>query len=129
MRSVNKVCLLGYVGKDPEIRITPGGTIVANFSIATSDRQKDAQGNWTDKTDWHNCVAFKRIADIVRDYVTKGSKVYIQGKLQTSSWDDKTSGQKRYKTEVLINELILLSERGATNNDAEPELDDADISF
>ncbi len=108
-KSVNRVILLGFTGKDPEIRTTGSGTVVANFSIATSDRQKDAQGNWQDKTEWHSCVAFKKLAEIVRDYVSKGSKVYVEGKLQTSSWDDKQSGQKRYKTEVVVNDLVLLS--------------------
>ncbi len=92
-KSVNKVILLGNVGKDPEIRSTGGGTMVANFTLATSDRFQDAQGNWQDKTEWHNLVAFKRTAEIVRDYVKKGSKLYIEGKIQTRSWDDKESGQ------------------------------------
>ena len=110
-RSVNKVTLLGNVGKDPEIRSTPGGTMVATFGLATSDRQKDAQGNWQDRTEWHNLVAFTRTAEIIRDYVKKGSKLYVEGTLRTSNWDDKQSGQKRYKTEIIVNELILLSGR------------------
>jgi single-strand DNA-binding protein len=110
-RSVNKVTLLGNVGKDPELRSTPGGTMVANFTLATSDNQKDAQGAWQERTEWHNLVAFKRTAEIVRDYVKKGSKLYIEGKITTRSWDDKESGQKRYKTEILVNDLVLLSGR------------------
>jgi single-strand DNA-binding protein len=110
-RSVNKVTLLGNVGKDPEIRSTPSGTMVANLTLATSDSQKDAQGNWQERTEWHNLVAFKRTAEIVRDYVKKGSKLYIEGKITNRSWDDKESGQKRYKTEILVNELVLLSSR------------------
>ena len=110
-KSVNKVILLGNVGKDPEIRSTAGGTMVANLTLATSDRQKDAQGNWQDRTEWHNLVAFTRTAEIVRDYVKKGSKLYIEGKIQTRSWDDKESGQKRYRTEIIVNELVLLSSR------------------
>jgi single-strand DNA-binding protein len=110
-KSVNKVILLGNVGKDPEIRSTPGGTMVANFTLATSDRQKDAQGNWQDRTEWHNLVAFQRTAEIVRDYVKKGSKLYIEGKIQTRSWDDKESGQKRYRTEIIVNDMSLLSAR------------------
>ena len=108
-RSVNKIILLGNVGKDPEFRATAGGTAVANFSLATTDRTKDQAGNWTDRTEWHNLVAFQRTAEIVRDYVKKGSKLYIEGKIQTRSWDDKTSGEKKYRTEVLVNELVLLS--------------------
>ena len=109
-RSVNKVILVGNVGKDPEIRSTPSGTMVATFGLATSDRQKDAQGNWQDHTEWHTLVAFTRTAEIVRDYVKKGSKLYIEGTLRTSSWDDQ-SGQKRYKTEIIVNDLSLLSGR------------------
>jgi single-strand DNA-binding protein len=111
-KSVNKIILLGNVGKDPEFRATAGGTTVANFSLATTDRTKDQTGNWTDRTEWHNLVAFQRTAEIVRDYVKKGSKLYIEGKIQTRSWDDKTSGEKKYRTEILINELVLLSGKG-----------------
>ena len=109
-KSVNKVILLGNVGKDPEIRSTPGGTMVANFSLATSDRYQDQQGNWQDRTEWHNLVAFKRTAEIVRDYVKKGSKLYIEGRIQSRSWDDK-DGLKHYKTEIIVNDLSLLSGR------------------
>ncbi|MFZ1940214.1 MAG: single-stranded DNA-binding protein [Terracidiphilus sp.] len=110
-KSVNKVILLGNVGKDPEIRSTGGGTMVANFTLATSDRFQDAQGNWQDKTEWHNLVAFKRLAEIVRDYVKKGSKLYVEGKIQTRSWDDKETGAKRYRTEIIVNDISLLSGR------------------
>ena len=106
-KGVNKVMLLGNVGKDPEIRTTAGGMTVASFSLATADRAKDAQGNWADKTEWHNLVCFQRTAEIVRDYVKKGNKLYIE-----RSWDDKTSGEKKYKTEILVNELSLLGGRG-----------------
>jgi len=85
--------------------------MVANFTLATSDRQKDAQGNWQDRTEWHNLVAFTRLAEIVRDYVKKGSKLFVEGKIQTRSWDDKESGQKRYRTEIIVNDLSLLSGR------------------
>ncbi len=111
-KSVNKVTLLGNVGKDPEIRATPGGTMVATFSLATTDRTKDPSGNWTDRTEWHNLVAFQRTAEIIRDYVKKGSKLYVEGKIQTRSWDDKTSGEKKYRTEIIVNDISLLSGRG-----------------
>src|ERR1700712_3380511 len=112
-KGVNKVILLGNVGKDPEIRATAGGMSVASFTLATADRQKDQQGNWTDRTEWHNLVAFQRTAEIVRDYVKKGTQIYVEGKIQTRSWDDKESGQKKYRTEILINEMSLLGGRGA----------------
>jgi single-strand DNA-binding protein len=110
-RSINKVTLLGNVGKDPEIRSSASGVMVANLTLATSDRFQDAQGNWQDRTEWHTLVAFKRTAEIIRDYVKKGSKLYIEGKLQTRSWDDKESGAKKYRTEIIVNELVLLSSR------------------
>ena len=110
-KSVNKVFLLGNVGKDPEIRSTAGGNMVANFTLATSDNQKDAQGAWQERTEWHNLVAFKRTAEIVRDYVKKGSKLYIEGKITTRSWEDKETKQKKYRTEIIVNDLSLLSGR------------------
>lgn len=107
-RGVNKVILLGNLGKDPEIRTTGGGMSVANFSLATAERAKDSAGNWTDATEWHNIVAFGRTAEVVRDYAKKGTQLYIEGKIQTRSWDDKESGQKKYRTEIVADELILL---------------------
>jgi single-strand DNA-binding protein len=107
-KGVNKAFLLGHVGKDPELRSTSGGTLVASFSLATADRQKHQQGDWQDKTEWHSLVGFGRTAEIVRDYVKKGTQLLIEGKIQTRSWDDKASGEKKYRTEVLVNELTLL---------------------
>jgi len=112
-KGVNKVFLLGRLGKDPEIRATTGGMSIASFTLATSDRQKDQTGNWVDKTEWHNLVAFQRTAEIVRDYCKKGSQVFIEGKIQTRSWDDKESGQKKYRSEILVNELSLLDSKGS----------------
>jgi single-strand DNA-binding protein len=85
---------------------------IASFTLATADRRKDAQGNWQDSTEWHNLVAFQRTAEIVRDYVKKGTQLFIEGKIQTRSWDDKESGQKKYRTEILVNELSLLGKPG-----------------
>ncbi|GAC1650822.1 MAG: hypothetical protein NVS9B15_10640 [Acidobacteriaceae bacterium] len=107
-KGVNKVFLLGNVGKDPEIRATAGGMTIASFTLATADRQKGQDGQWTDKTEWHNLVAFQRTAEIVRDYVKKGTQIFVEGKIQTRSWDDKESGQKKYRTEILVNDLSLL---------------------
>lgn len=111
-KSVNKVILLGNVGKDPEFKMTPSGVAVAKFTIATTDRSKDKAGQWQDVTDWHNLVTFNRTAEIARDYVKKGAKLYVEGKIQTRSYDDKESGQKKYFTEILVNDLVLLSGRG-----------------
>src|ERR1700727_207603 len=107
-KGVNKVFLLGRLGKDPEMRATAGGMNIASFTLATSDRAKDQAGNWVDKTEWHNLVAFQRTAEIVRDYCKKGSQIFVEGKIQTRSWDDKETGQKKYRTEILVNELSLL---------------------
>lgn len=108
-RTVNKVFLLGNVGKDPEIRSTNGGTLVANLSLATSERYKDKAGEWQDKTEWHNIVSYARGAEIVRDYVKKGSKLHIEGRLTTRSWDDNDTGKKIYRTEVVTIDISLLS--------------------
>jgi len=111
-KGVNKVFLLGRLGKDPEMRATAGGMTIASFTLATSDRRKDAQGNWQDATEWHNLVAFQRTAEIVRDYCKKGSQIFVEGKIQTRSWEDKESGAKKYRTEILVNELSLLDSKG-----------------
>jgi single-strand DNA-binding protein len=111
-RSVNKVVLLGRLGKDPEVKYTPQGTPVAKFTLATNERFKDKSGEWQDRTEWHNVTAWQRTAEIVGEYLKKGSQVYIEGSLRTHSWDDKTSGQKKYMTEIVVNELILLGGRG-----------------
>ena len=111
-KSVNKVILLGNVGKDPEVKFLPSGLPVANLTLATSDRFKDKAGEWQDRTEWHNLTAYQRVAEIIRDYVKKGSKLYVEGRIQTRSWDDQASGQKKYRTEVIVNDIVLLSGRG-----------------
>jgi single-strand DNA-binding protein len=111
-KGVNKVILVGNLGKDPELKHTPSGTPVAKFSLATSDRFKDKEGQWQDRTEWHNITAWARTAEIAAEYLKKGSKVYLEGSLRTHSWDDKQSGQKKYMTEVVVNDLVLLSGRG-----------------
>jgi single-strand DNA-binding protein len=112
-KSVNKVILVGNLGKDPEVKFTPQGTAVAKITVATSNSYKDKQsGEWKETTEWHNVVLWQRTAEIAGEYLKKGSKVYIEGRLQTRSWDDKTSGQKKYMTEVVANELVLLGGRG-----------------
>ena len=107
-RGVNKVILLGNLGKDPEVKYTQSGMAVARFSLATTERAKDKDGNWQDKTEWHNLVAFGRTAEIAGEYLKKGRTVYIEGALRSSSWDDKETGQKKYKTEVIVNDLVMV---------------------
>ncbi len=132
-KSVNKVILVGNVGKDPEVRYSQSGTPVANFSLATNERFKDRSGEWQDRTEWHNIVAWQRLAEIVGEYVAKGSKVYIEGKLQTTSWEDRQSGERKYRTEIVARDLLLLGPRehaggdrqGPTRNENEDQPSDA----
>jgi single-strand DNA-binding protein len=118
-KSVNKVILIGNLGKDPEVKFTPNGVPVAKFSLATNERFKDKAGEWQDRTEWHNIVAWQRLAEIVGEYVKKGSKIYIEGRLQTSSWEDKQSGEKKYRTEIVVSDLVLLGGRGESGGDFE----------
>ena len=111
-KSVNKVILLGNLGKDPEVKYTPQGTPVAKLTVATNYRYKDKNEQWQDQTEWHNVVLWQRLAEIAGEYLKKGSKVYIEGRLQTRSWEDKQTNQKRYMTEVVANDLVLLGGRG-----------------
>ena len=109
--TVNKVILIGRLGKDPEMRYTSSGTAVVNFSMATNHFTKDQDGNNADTTEWHQVVAFGRTAEVAGEYLNKGKLVYVEGRLQTRSWDDQ-NGQKRYKTEVVCSNLQLLGSRG-----------------
>ena len=111
-KSVNKVILIGNLGKDPEVKYTPSGTPVAKITLATNERFKDKNGEWQDRTEWHNVVLWQRLAEIAGEYLKKGGKVYIEGRLQTRSWDDKQTNQKKYMTEVVASDLVLLGGRG-----------------
>jgi single-strand DNA-binding protein len=115
-RSVNKVTLMGSTGKDPEVRFLPSGAIVASVSLATNERYKDKQGEWQDRAEWHQLVAYERLAEILRDYVKKGSKLYVEGRIQTRSWDK--DGVAQYRTEIHVRELILLDQRPETREPA-----------
>jgi single-strand DNA-binding protein len=107
-KSVNKVILVGNVGQDPEVKYTPSGTPVAKLSLATNERFKDRSDEWQERTEWHSIIAWQRLAEIVGEYIKKGSKLYIEGKLQTSSWEDRQSGSKRYRTEIVARDIVLL---------------------
>jgi len=97
---VNRVILIGHLGKDPEIKFTPSGVALAKFSLATSSRRKDTEGNYTDYTEWHNIVLWRKQAEVAGEYLKKGMMVYIEGRIQTRSWED-DQGQKRYMTEIV----------------------------
>jgi single-strand DNA-binding protein len=110
-KSVNKVILVGNVGQDPEVKYTASGIPVAKVSLATNERFKDKNDQWQDRTEWHSVVAWQRLAEIVGEYVHKGSKLYVEGKLQTSTWEDKQNGQKKYRTDIVAREIVLLGSR------------------
>ncbi len=111
-RGVNKVILIGNVGNDPEVRYMPNGNAVANISVATSDSWKDKNtGEQQDRTEWHRVVFFNRLAEIVEQYVKKGSRLYVEGRLQTRSWEQ--DGVKRYSTEIVGNDMQMLDSRGS----------------
>lgn len=121
-RGINKVILVGNLGNDPDIRYTAGGAAVANISVATTDSWKDKEsGEQQDRTEWHRVVFFGRLAEIVGEYLRKGSQVYLEGRLQTRKWQDK-SGNDRYTTEIVANEMQMLGGRGGGmgNNDQAP---------
>lgn len=109
-RSLNKVQLIGNLGKDPELKYTPSGVAVATFSIATSESWKDQEGNQQEKTEWHNIVAWRKLAEICGEYLKKGKKVYLEGKLQTRNYEK--DGIKRYVTEIVADQLIMLDGGG-----------------
>jgi single-strand DNA-binding protein len=110
-KGVNKVFLLGNVGKDPEVRTTAGGMTVASFSLATADRAKDSTGAWVDKPEWHNLVCFDRLAETAKNYVKKGSSLFVEGKITNRSWDDKETGQKKYRTEIIVNDFTFVGSK------------------
>jgi len=115
-RGINKVILIGNLGRDPETRYTQGGgSAVCNFSVATTESWRDRQsGEQQERTEWHNVVCFARLAEIAGEYLKKGSKVYIEGSLRTSSWEQ--DGQKKYRTEVMARELQMLDGRGGSGD-------------
>jgi len=147
MSSLNKIMLIGNLGRDPEVRYTPEGTPVANFSIATSENWNDKSGNRQEHTEWHNIVAWNRLADLSKKYLTKGRQVYVEGRIRTREWNDR-EGNKRRTTEVVATQMVLLGSRPqsadagiqpidtATRANSEPEdsfgdagITDSDIPF
>ena len=143
---VNKVILVGNLGRDPEIRSLPSGQPVANFSLATSRRWKDRDGNRQEKTEWHNIVCYGKQAEIAGQYLTKGKQIFVEGRIETRSWDDKQTGEKKYRTEIICDNFQMLGSAGGgrggggqTSHDEEPSYgggggpagggDDDDIPF
>lgn len=112
MASLNKVLLIGNLGRDPETRYMPSGGAVCNFSIATTERYTDKSGQKQEKTEWHNIVMYGKLAEIAQQYLKKGSSVYVEGRLQTRKWQDKNSGADRYSTEIIADQMQMLGGRG-----------------
>jgi single-strand DNA-binding protein len=122
-RGVNKVILIGHLGKDPQQRAMPSGKAVVNFTMATTDQWRDKQtGENKEATEWHNIVMFDRLAEIAAEYLRKGSQVYIEGKIRTRKWQDK-EGNDRYTTEIIANEMSMLGGRGAGERGSAPSQD------
>lgn len=133
MAGVNKVILVGNLGKDPEVRHLEGGASVANFTLATSEYYKDKQGNRVEQTEWHTIVVWRGLADVAEKYLKKGMTVYVEGKIRSRSWDDK-DGTKHYKTEIVADALTILSKKEnnqSHGNDEDTQLPrvDDDLPF
>lgn len=137
---VNKVILIGRLGRDPEMRYTPAGTAVCNFTVATDENFKDKSGEWQKRTEWHRIVAWAGLAERCSQFLNKGKLVYLEGRLQTREWDDR-DGNKRRTTEIVINRMRLLTPKGGERGlemegggpeppeDVTPEITDEDVPF
>ncbi|MEE4377101.1 MAG: single-stranded DNA-binding protein [Candidatus Competibacteraceae bacterium] len=120
-KGINKVILIGNLGKDPDVRYMPSGRAVANLTLATTDSWKDKQtGERQERTEWHNLVFYSPLAEIAGEYLRKGSQIYVEGRLQTRKWQDKNSGQDRYTTEIVVNDMQMLGGRGGGSASFEP---------
>jgi single-strand DNA-binding protein len=130
--SLNKVLIIGTLGRDPEARQTSSGNTVVNISLATNERYKDSSGNWTDRVEWHRVVAFGTRAETMAKYLRKGSSVYIEGNLQTREWDNK-DGQKQRTTEIVMRDFQFLDSKGQSNEPTQSShpsgIDDSDLPF
>lgn len=116
--TINKVLIIGRLGKDPDMRYAPSGTAIASFSVATNHSVKDAEGSWNEQTEWHSIKTFGRQAEFVGEYLKKGRQVFVEGRLQTSSWEDQ-SGQKKYRTEIIASNVQFIGSKSESDS-AEP---------
>jgi single-strand DNA-binding protein len=119
-RSVNKVILIGNLGQDPELRYTSAGVAVATFTLATNESWKDQDGNTQERTQWHNLVAWRKLAEICGEYLKKGSRIYVEGRLQYRNYDDK-NGVKRYVTEIVLDQMMMLDSKGSSHSNGAPQ--------
>lgn len=113
---INKVMLLGNLGKDPESRVTQGGMTVVRFPLATGERKKDQSGQWVDHTEWHNVVVFGRVAENCQRFLKKGRQVFVEGRIRTNKWQDKTDGKDRYMTEILADIVEFIGAKGGESD-------------
>ncbi len=128
-RGINKVILVGNLGRDPETRYTPDGAAVTNLAVATSESWKDKQtGEMQDRTEWHRVVMYGRLAEIASEYLKKGAKIYIEGRLRTSKWQDKATGADRYTTDIIANEMQMLDSKGGSGGGYSPSAASQPIS-
>ncbi len=125
MGSVNKVILVGNLGRDAELKFTPNGFPISSFSLATTDRRKDKDNNWQERTEWHRIKLLGKQAESLQDYLKKGKQIYVEGRLETRSWDDK-DGQKKYMTEIIADRIQLLGGRGDGGGRSAGRGDDTD---
>lgn len=128
MPSLNKVTIIGHLGRDPEVKYSQVGTSICNFTVATSEKYKDKSGEYQENTEWHRVVAFGRLGEICGEYLVKGKLVYIEGRLQTRSWEDK-DGQKKYSTEIVAREMLMLSKGEKKEEPKEEQTTGNDIPF
>lgn len=126
MSSLNRVVILGNLGKDPELVYSQSGMAIAKFSLATNERRKGRDGEWNEEVEWHSVVLFDKKAEVAGEYLKKGSTALIEGSLRTSSWDDKETGQKRYKTEVIGSNLVLVGGRRQAEESPAPSRGEQD---
>src|SRR5215470_8312698 len=126
---LNKVLLIGNLGRDPEVRSTPSGQPVASFSLATSRRWKDKNGQRQEQTEWHNIVVWGRQAEIAGQYLTKGKQIFVEGRIQTRSWDDRQTGEKRYRTEIVCENFLMIGGRPSDFEGAAPGTGPAGPSY
>lgn len=120
MASINKVILIGNLGRDPEVRYLPNGDAVTNISLATTETWKDKEGTKQEKTEWHRVTFYRRLAEIAGEYLKKGSQIYVEGRLETRKWQDK-EGQDRYTTEIIASEMKMLGSRAGSGEPADRE--------
>lgn len=125
--AVNRVILIGHLGRDPEIKFTPSGVALAKFSLATTEKRRDAEGNLQDHTEWHNIVLWRRQAEVAGEYLKKGMLVYIEGRIQTRTWED-PQGAKRYMTEIIGDRMQMLGRKGEVEPSPEPKVSEPEAA-